>query len=238
MIPGLLLGAGVIGATAGLLVLATFGTRLRIGRLLGGTPKVSVEDAIALARRGLPGYVRIEGRIDSEDEFEDEFHRPLVFRRQRIETRSGRGWQRLDEQRMAVDFEIREGLAAIAIDHAALGDGLVVIPREAVGEAGEIPELVGNAIAAGTPVRLRIEQISSVEHAVALGQPRVDEAGRVTLSAGLGRPLVLTTLEPGEAMRILAGGARLRPALAAALLAAGIGCIVLGSAWLLVGAIA
>jgi hypothetical protein len=236
--PGLLLGAGVIAAAAGLLVLATFGSSLRIGRLLGSTPKVSVEEALSLARRGLPGYVRIEGRIDSENEFEDELHRPLVFRRQRIETRSGSSWHRLDEDRTAVDFDIREGLESIAIDHAALGDGLVVIPREAVGAAGEIPEIVGDAIPAATPVRLRIEQVSSVEHAVALGQPRIDDAGRVTLTAGLGRPLILTTLDPAEAMRILAGGSRLRPALAAMLLAGGIGCIVLGTAWLVVGAVA
>lgn len=67
-----------------------------------------------------------------------------------------------------------------------------------------------------TPVRLRVEQISSVEHAIVVGVPGLDETGTPRLSAGLGRPLVLTTLEPEEAMRILAEGDRRRPLVAAA----------------------
>ena len=45
------------------------------------------------------------------------------------------------------------------------------------------------------------------------------------MSAGLGRPLVLTTLEPSEAMRILTGGDRRRPLVAVVCLAGGLALI-------------
>ena len=42
-----------------------------------------------------------------------------------------------------------------------------------------------------------------VEHAIVLGVPSLDEQGAPRLAAGLGRPLILTTLQTDEAMRIL-----------------------------------
>ena len=113
-------------------------------------------------------------------------------------------------QTRAVAFEIREGLDAIAIDDAALDVGLVVVPRESVGTAADVagPRPAGTDPA--TPVRLRVEQVSSVEHAIVVGVPGLADAGAPRLTAGLGRPLILTTLEPAEAMRILAGGDRRR----------------------------
>jgi len=53
------------------------------------TPRVSVDEARALAVAGRRRYVRVEGRIDSEQDFEDADHRPLVFRRTRLEARRG-----------------------------------------------------------------------------------------------------------------------------------------------------
>ena len=43
-----------------------------------------------------------------------------------------------------------------------------------------------------------------IEHVRRCGVPHLDDAGRPTLGAGLGRPLILTTLEREEAMRVLA----------------------------------
>ena len=58
-------------------------------------------------------------------------------------------------------------------------------------------------------MRLRVEQVSSVEHAVVLGVPVAGPGEQpVRMTAGLGRPLILTTLETPEAMRILAGRRR------------------------------
>jgi hypothetical protein len=57
------------------------------------------------------------------------------------------------------------------------------------------------------------------------------------MTAGLGRPLILTTLETDEAMRILAGGTG-RPRFAAACIAVGAGLVVAGVAWAGVGAVA
>ena len=73
-----------------------------------------------------------------------------------------------------------------------------------------------------TPVRLRVEQVSSVEHAVALGVPVIGADGVIRLTAGLGRPLVLTTLEHDEAMRVLTEGDRRRPIAAAAAFVGGL----------------
>ena len=54
--------------------------------------------------------------------------------------------------------------------------------------------------------------MSSVEHAIVAGVPAIDPAdGTVRMTAGLGRPLILTTLERDEAMRVLAGDAPRRP---------------------------
>ena len=73
---------------------------------------------------------------------------------------------------------------------------------------------------ADTPVRLRIEQISAVDHAIVAGVPRVGDDGSVVLGPGPDRPLVLTTLELDEAMRVLAGGRRNELMVAAGLLVA------------------
>jgi len=212
--------AGLVALVAGVLVLRTYGPRYRVGRLLATTPDVTVAQARGMAS-GPPHYVRVRGRIDAEDEFEDEHHRPLVFRRTQFQLQRNRRWETFEDDRKRVSFEIREGLDSIAVDDGALDTGLVVIPRESVGTAADLTDRVPPGTAATTPARLWIEQISSVEHAIATGIPVIDEHGLPRLTAGLGRPLVLTTLEPSEAMRILSEGSRARPLVAVLCLAAG-----------------
>ena len=107
-------------------------------------------------------------------------------------------------------FVIREGLDAIAIDSAALADGLVVVPRESRRPvAGDLGDRAPAGMPAATPVRVDHRAgLERVDHAIVLGVPATAASGgAVTLTAGLGRPLILTTLETDEAMRILAGGA-------------------------------
>jgi hypothetical protein len=235
MTPLLLVTAGVIAASGGVALLLSFGSRFRVGRLLAATPLVSVDEAIRIAQGDSPRYVRVDGRLDSADDFPDEHERPLVYRRRRLQLRRSSRWQSLDEQVEAVPFEIREGLSAIAIDHAALAHGLVVLPRESLGTAGEIPDRVPAGTPPAVPARLRVEQVSSIEHAVVLGVPvRVD--GGVRISAGLGRPLILTTLEVPEAIRILGEG-RGRPLAVVLLVAGGMGAAVIGLAWAVITAL-
>ena len=232
MTPLLVIAAGLVALVAGIGVLLSYGPRYRVGRLLAATPKVSVDEAVRLATDGTRRYVRVDGRLDSETDFPDEHQRPLVYRRRRLQLRLRGQWRSLEDDLEAVPFEIREGLTGIGIDHDALGDGLVVLPRESRGNAAEIPDRLPEGTAPTTPARLRLEQISSVEHAIVLGVP-VAAAGAPRMTAGLGRPLVLTTLEVPEAMRILGGGRR-RPAAAAILLAAGLGLLALGLLWAVV----
>jgi hypothetical protein len=187
-----------------------------------------VAEAIELAG-GPPRYVAVRGRIDAEEPFEDDAHRPLVYRRTRLERPDGKAWSAIDDRREMVDFEVREGLDGIAVDGAALDDGLVVVRREAVGTAGEIADQAPG-LPAPTPVRLRIEQISAVEHAIVIGVPASGAGGAPHLTAGLGRPLILTTLEPPEAMRLLADGRSRRPLVAAVCFAAGLGLVTIGLA--------
>jgi hypothetical protein len=222
--------AGLIALAIGAAILRSFGPRYRVGRLLTTTPAVSVADAIAAAS-GPSRYVRISGRIDAEDEFEDDAHRPLVLRRTRLELRDGKDWRVIDERRETVVFQVREGLDGIDIDADALDDGLVVIPRESVGTAADAPDRVPAGTAPATPVRLRVDQVSSVEHALVLGMPTVGPDGQPRMTAGLGRPLVLSTLEPDEAMRVLAGSGSRRPLAAAISLGAAMVLLTVGIIW-------
>ncbi len=228
--------AGVAALIVGFLLLRTYGSRYRVGRSLATARHVSVAEATALAD-GPARFIRVDGRIDADDEFEDDAHRPLVFRRTRLQLRDGDRWVSFEDRRERVRFEVRDGLDGIVVDDAALEDGLVVIPRESIGTAADIPDRVPPGTAAATAVRLLVEQISSVEHAIVIGVPGRDEAGMPRLSAGLGRPLILTTLDRDEAMRILVGGDRQRPRIAVACLVTGLVLIVIGLAGGVVGVV-
>jgi hypothetical protein len=231
------IAVGLVALAVGVAILRSFGPGFRVGRLLAVAPVVSVAEARALAE-GPPRFVAIQGRIDAVDEFEDDAHRPLVLRRVLFQLGGRGGWRTIDEQRQAVDFEVREGLDAIAVDHAALGDGLVVLPRVSTGTAADAPERVPAETPPDTPLRLRIDQVSSVEHALVAGVPTTDPStGTIRMTAGLGRPLILTTLERDEAMRVLTSDAPRRPVMAVAALAIGIVSLSLGLLWALVSAV-
>jgi hypothetical protein len=235
--PLLAIVVGLVLLGVGVLVLRSFGPRYRVGRLIAATPAVPIADAIAMAD-GPARYVAIRGRIDAEEEFEDDAHRPLVLRRSRIQLRRGSAWETVDEHTQVVRFEIREGLDTIGVDHASLDAGLVVIPRESVGTAADAPDRVPAGTPAGTPMRLRVDQVSSVEHAVVLGVPaRPTLGGPAHMTAGLGRPLILTTLETPEAMRVLAEGHARRPLAAAIAFVAGAVSLTIGLAWVALGAV-
>ena len=223
MLPLILLAAAAAALVAALVVLRSFGPGYRVGRLLATVPRVSVGEARRIAAGPSPRYVRVDGRIDAEDEFEDPDHRPLVLRRTRLQHLAGGAWTTFEEGREQVAFTVREGLDAIAVDADALDAGLVVVPRESTGTAADIADRAPATLAPETPVRAVVEQVSSVEHAIVLGVPiggggGPSPDGDARMTAGLGRPLVLTTLEPAEAMRILGGGDRRRARLAAVLL--------------------
>ena len=225
---------------AGLAILLSFGRRYRVGRLLATAPLVTIAEAVRLAGEATPRYVRIEGRIDSEQEFEDADHRPLVLRRTRIEARTAFGglWKAVEDGIEAVPFQLNEGLDSIAIDESILRDGLVVVPRQSVGVAGDLDDRLPADVPRDTPTRVTIEQVSSIEHAIVLGLPVTDGAGQPQMTAGLGRPLVLTTLEIPEAMRILTSGALLRSRLAASFLVAGVTLLLVAGVWWVVGSVA
>ena len=228
---------GLVALVVGAVLLRSFGPSYRVGRLLASTPGVSIADALALAgSHGSPRYVKVAGRIDAEADFEDDAHRPLVFRRTRLEVRAGSGWRSLDDKREAVPFQINEGLDSIGVDHVDLDTGLIVLPRESVGTAAEVPELVPAGTDPAATVRLQVQHVSTVEHAIVLGVPSLDAQGAAQLGAGLGRPLILTTLQTDEAMRILAAEHARRPLVAAIALAVGLILLTAGIAWAAIGA--
>jgi len=244
MIPGVnpLLPAivGVVALGVAIAILGSFGPGYRVGRLLASVPAVSVAEAVRIARAGEARYVRIEGRIDSDAEFEDADHRPLVLRRTILASRGGPGsggWMPFDTALEAVPFVVREDLEEIAVAGASIGDGLVVVARESTGVAAEIGDRAPAGMDPTTEVRLRSEFVSSVDHAIVLGVPSLAADRRPVIAAGLGRPLILTTLERDEALRVLTGGARGRSQLAAACLV--LGAVLIGAAalWWLVDAV-
>jgi hypothetical protein len=233
--PLLLAVAGLLVAGAGVLILVSFGARYRVGRLLAATPRVTIGDARRLAREPEPRYVRVDGRLDSEEDFEDAEHRPLVLRRTILQSR-GRGigsrWRAFETSLEVVPFVVREGLDEIAVDGHEVGDGLVVVRRESVGRVGDLGDRAPRELDDDLPARAVIEQVSSVEHATVLGLPLAED-GAIRLAPGLGRPLILTTLDQDEAMRVLAGGSTWRPRAAAACLVAGALLLAAAAAWLI-----
>ena len=238
MTPLLPIFAGLISFLIGALILRSFGPGYRVGRLLAATPTVTIGEAVEMAKGGGPErYIKLSGRIDAETDFEDDAHRPLVFRRTRLDLRVKRAWRSLDDQREAVPFEVREGLDGIAVRHEDLDAGLVVLPRESVGTAADAPDRVPDGTDPAATVRLLVQLVSTVEHAIVLGVPSLDARGNPQVAAGLGRPLILTTLEPDEAMRVLAGDHARRPLAVAVSLVVGLALILVGLGWAVVDAL-
>lgn len=230
----LLVLVGLVALGAALAVVRSLGPRQRVARLLAAAPQVTIAEAAALAAAGRAVYIRLAGRIDSEAEFEDADHRPLVFRRTRVQVlRDGR-WTDVDVAVEVVPFELREGLDGIAIDGASIDDGLVVVPRESAGTVGDLGDRIADDIPDHLPARVVVEHVSSVEHAIALGVPTAGGDGRPRLGPGLGRPLILSTLEPDEAMRLVAGRSATRSRLTAVLLLVAGMLILLGITLLLI----
>ena len=160
------------------ILLRSIGDNARVGRILAATPVVPVARALEIARAGQARYVAVAGRIDAEDEFEDEHHRPLVLPPDPARVPDGQGLDaRSRTTARSIPFEIVDGLDRIAVDADALDVGLVVVTRESEGTAADVPDLVPADLPPDTPVRLRIEQLSSVDHAVACGMPVLDDGG-------------------------------------------------------------
>ncbi len=212
------------------LLLRRVGRGYRIARLLASAPLASIAEVLQVAADGERRYMRLSGRVTSDEEFPDENQRPLVFRRQRIERRAGANWQVLDEDRLAVPFGVEDRRDFVAVDADALGEGLVVIPRESTGVARELPDELRSRLPsdleAETPIRLRVDQVSAVEQATVVGMPITGAAGPI-MTAGLGRPLILSTLDESAAMRLLAGDGRQSVLMAAAALIAGLALLAI-----------
>jgi hypothetical protein len=239
VIAPILVLAGLALLVMGMLLVRATGAGYRIGRTLAAAMELPLADVLADAAEGrTSGYLRTTGRISSDEEFPDELDRPLVFRRKRLQARDGRSWRTIDDERTAVPFGIEQRGAFLAVDLEALGDGLVVVPREAVGVASDLPADVtppGIVLAPDTPVRLRIDQLSAVEHATVAGVVRRGADGQPVISAGADRPLIVTSLAPPEAMRVLAAEHRGGVRIASVLLVAGIATVVGGILVLVAG---
>jgi hypothetical protein len=228
----LLVLAGIALLVVGLVLVRATGAGYRIGRTLAAAMELPLADVLAEAAAGRAGgYLRTTGRISSEEEFPDEQDRPLVFRRKRLQAREGRDWRTIEDERTAVPFGIEERGGYLVVDIDALGDGLIVVPREASGVAADLPDGVlgpDQALAPATPVRLRIDQLSAVEHATVAGVVQLGPDGRPRITAGADRPLIVTSLAPAEAMRLLAADHRGSVRLASVLLVAGLATIAAG----------
>ena len=242
MNPIALIGSAIFAL--GLLLSRRTDVRTRAGQLLAGLSPITPTEALRLAalRGESSPYLAIKGSIDAPEIFEDEHHRPLVFRRERVSIADEAGWRVIDTAERSLPFVISDPSSAIRISTADLADGLVVVERRWEGSVAELhaagreyqsaetAALVA-AIAASDPsrqARVGLEQISNLDRATAAGQLVDGE-----LRAGAGRPLVLTTLERAEALRLLGAEGRGRLAsstLALALLALGLLLLIGGIA--------
>jgi len=242
MNPIALIGAALIAL--GLLLSRRTDVRTRAGQLLAGLSPITPTEALRLAalRGESSPYLAIKGSIDAAEIFEDEHHRPLVYRRERVSIADEGGWRVIDTAERSLPFVISDPSSAIRISTDDLADGLVVVERRWEGSVAELhaagreyqsaetAALVA-AIAASDPsrqARVGLEQISNLDRATAAGQLVDGE-----LRAGAGRPLVVTTLERAEALRLLGAEGRGRLAsstLALALLAIGLLLLIGGIA--------
>ena len=67
--PLLVAAAGVVALGLGVAILRSFGPRYRVGRLLAVVPAVPIAEAVRIANAGESRYIRVDGRIDSYEEF-------------------------------------------------------------------------------------------------------------------------------------------------------------------------
>ena len=234
MNPIALIGAALL--VIGLLLSRRTDARTRAGQLLAGLSPISPTEALKLAalRGDSAPYLAIKGSIDAPEIFEDEHHRPLVFRRERVSIADEGGWRVIDTAERSLPFVVSDPSNSISIATADLADALVVVERRWEGSVAELhaagreyqrPETAAlvAALATSDPTRgarVGLEQISNLDRATAAGQLVDGE-----LRAGAGRPLVVTTLERADALRLLGGEARGRlvsSTLALALLAIGL----------------
>ena len=234
MSPIALIGAALL--VIGLLLSRRTDARTRAGQLLAGLSPISPTEALKLAalRGDSAPYLAIKGSIDAPEIFEDEHHRPLVFRRERVSIADEGGWRVIDTAERSLPFVVSDPSNSISIATADLADGLVVVERRWEGSVAELhaagreyqrPETAAlvAALATSDPTRgarVGLEQISNLDRATAAGQLVDGE-----LRAGASRPLVVTTLERADALRLLGGEARGRlvsSTLALALLAIGL----------------
>jgi hypothetical protein len=242
MNPIALIGAALVAV--GLLLSRRTDVRTRAGQLLAGLSPVTPTEALRLAalRGESSPYLAIKGSIDAAEIFEDENHRPLVYRRERVSIADEGGWRVIDTAERSLPFVVSDPSSAIRISTDDLADGLVVVERRWEGSVAELhaagreyqsadtAALVA-ALAASDPTRgarVGLEQISNLDRATAAGQLVDGE-----LRAGAGRPLVVTTLERAEALRLLGAEGRGRLAsstLALALLALGLLLLIGGIA--------
>jgi hypothetical protein len=227
-----LAGSAILAAA---LLLRRLGPRFRVGRLLASAPAIALSEALAIAASGRPAYIRVHGRISSDEEFPDEHDRPLVFRRRRVEVQELGRWRTIADDREAVPFGVEERGTYVGVDAAALDAGLVVVTREAEGQVADLPAEHREGLDPAAPSRLVIEQVSAVEHAFVAGVP-VMRGDETVIVAGLDRPLILTTLDVASAMRVLARDHRRHVWLATLLLTAGGALLVAAAVALVLGA--
>jgi len=211
----LLLALGVGLITLSVWASRRGGTRARSARLMAGLAPVSPEEALLV---GENRYLAVQGSIDAAEAFDDENHRPLVYRRERVLVREGDTWRELERAVRSVQFFVTSSSASIEVDAELLGDGLVVIERQWEGSVAElvasgrsfkeaatstlVAELAASAPALTT--RVVLEQISTLDRGTVVGLLR---NGKLT-AGGAGQPLVLTTLDRRDALRILGSEAR------------------------------
>ena len=138
MSPIALIGAALL--VIGLLLSRRTDARTRAGQLLAGLSPISPTEALKLAalRGESAPYLAIKGSIDAPEIFEDEHHRPLVFRRERVSIADEGGWRVIDTAERSLPFVVSDPSNSISIATADLADGLVVVERRWEGSVGEL----------------------------------------------------------------------------------------------------
>ena len=128
---------------------ASVGSATASGGFSAAPGWLAIEEAVELAARE-PKYVRVSGRISSDEEFPDDKTGRWSFAASASRSARHGQWRTIVDEREAVTFGVETRVAFIAVDEWRLGEGVVVIPRVSTGTVGDLPADLGADRPAGT----------------------------------------------------------------------------------------
>jgi hypothetical protein len=183
-----------------------------MARRLAGPPQAKVGTLLDGELPDRP--IRVSGRVRCPEPLDTGDGEKLVAFHRDVDVRVGGRWRSLERLRETRSFDLWDHDGSLRVDPAFAAEPLVTIPKVWRGSPAVLEEPHASAIARleerHGPVaeaRATTRTLAITDRLLVLAQPTRDEAGEVRLDPPSGGFLI-TNLELGDAMRILAGRSR------------------------------